>query len=144
MIPYNQVSFLGNSESGRFNSYLGFMDMNKHHVSSCLHEEYIEDGSKFVAVSVHEKGRETTVFHVSLSEIDEIRQLSEEKSNGIENCEICDDGHNSGLSLHASTFGKSATFHGDTELCSSCIEEFESSLHLEGRTLESEVVQRSI
>lgn len=144
MIPYNQVSFLGNSESGKFNSYLGLMDINKHHVSSCLNEEYIEDGSKFVAVSVHDTGRETTIFHVSISELDDIRQLSEEESDEINRCEVCEGGDSNGASLHASTFGKSATFHGDTELCSDCIEEFESSLNLDGRTLESEVVQRSI
>lgn len=145
MIPYNQVSYLSNSESGKFNSYLGFMDMNKHHVASCLNEEYIEDGSKFVAVSVHDTGRDTTIFHISMSELDEIRDLSEkDKDQDINCCEVCGEEHGSGTSLHAATFSKSATFHGETDLCKECIDEFESSLELENRTIESEVVQKSI
>lgn len=144
MIPYNEVSFLSNSESGRFNSYVGFMDMNKHHVSSCLKEEYIEDGSNFVAVSLHDTGRETTIFHISMSELDEIREISDDSSSEIDQCDICDSTHNTGASLHASTFGKSATFHEDAELCSECITDFETALELENRTIEAEVVQNSI
>lgn len=144
MLPYNQVSFLSNSDSGKFDSYLGFMDMNQEHVSSCLEEEYIEDGSRFVAVSHRDTGRSTTVFHIVLSELEKIKNLSDIFSQDIEECEFCGEDHKSGGSLFASTFAKSATLHGDTEICQNCLEELESALELEDRTLESELVKQTI
>lgn len=142
MIPYNNISYLTHSESGLFDSYIGHMDMNKHMVSD-VQNEFVQEGTNFLAVSVHTRGRETTVFHICPENVSDLKDL--EPSEEIDSCSVCQESGSLGASLWGTTFTKSATFHNMNSLCQSCISEFKSALdYLGDSTLESKVLSHSL
>lgn len=143
MIPYNDISYLNHSQTGQFSSYIGHMNINNHHVSTCIDDQYIQEDSQFIAVSIDEAQRDTTVFHFSFSEIDRLASLSP-PTDKIDECETCSSEHQTGLSLRASTFSKSATFHDTRDLCLSCIQDMQTALEFEGHSIETELVKTYI